>query len=327
MQIPYVIDLDDHEASGIRTFIRYHANGEREEEMSGVLDGEGPHGLYNVTDTVMCKMPTGVTCEEASRMAHEHSFGYETFFVDSGKMYLYADGKRCLIQTGDIVHLQAGQMHSMASLEDVKWRGFFHDLDSFADAVQVNTVTAQIPGAAEDPAFQKAKGPRDFIRHEQPAYRDVPAEEMGAVRHPSRPLAAYAIGGLTVKVIIPRWENAGVSEVVMAELPAGCAVTWGYHQTREQYYVRSGRVKLSILGEEYIAGKACIINVPKLAPFTLTALEPAEVYDMGGQTHWFSFLQDYESLRTFTPARLQEPETLPVLKEKYRVEVQSIVLA
>ena len=67
MDIPWIIDLDDHEASGIRDFTRYHANGEREEVMSAVMDGLGPHGLYNITDTIMCKMPTGVTPEEASK--------------------------------------------------------------------------------------------------------------------------------------------------------------------------------------------------------------------------------------------------------------------
>ena len=319
--IPYVIDLDDHEGSGIPTLIRYHANGEREEEMSPVMDGEGPHGLFNVTDTVMCKMPTGVTPEEASKMAHMHSRGYETFFVDSGRMYLYADGKRTVVQTGDIVHLQAGQMHSMASLEDVKWRGFFHDLDSFLDGNQVTAVTQRIPGAAEDPAFQKAKAARDFLRCEMPVFRDVPPEEMGAVRNPSRPLAAYAFPGFTAKVIVPRWENAGVTECVMAEAEAGVTFRWGYHRCREQYYVRKGRVKLSVFGEEYEAGKSCIVNVPKLAPYSLTVLEDAEVYDMGGQTLWFSYLQDLESVRTYDPARLKDGAAMQALKDKFGIEL------
>lgn len=317
--IPYVLDLDDHEGSGIPTMIRYHANGEREEEMSPVLDGEGPHGLYNVTDTVMCRMPTGVTPEEASKMAHMHTSGYETFFVDSGSMYLYTDGKRTIVRTGDIVHLQAGQMHSMASLEDVKWRGFFHDLDSFLDASQVTAVTQRIPEAADDPAFNRAKLAADFIRCEPPVFRDVPPEEMGAVRNPARPLAAYRFDGLTVKVIVPRWENAGVTECVMAEIAAGGSLRWGYHSYREQYYVRRGRVKLSIFGEEHVAQKACIINVPKLAPFTLTALEDAEIYDMGGQTRWFAWLQDLESVRTYDPARLGDAEAMQALKDKFGV--------
>ena len=321
--IPCVIDLDDHEASGIPTAVRLHANGEREEEMSPVLDGEGEHGLYNVTDTVMCKMPTGVTPEEASRMAHMHARGYETFFVDSGRMYVYADGKRTIVQTGDIVHLQAGQMHAMASLEDVKWRGFFHDLDSFQDANQVTAVTQRIPGAAEDPAFQKAKLARDYLRCEMPVYRDVPPEEMGAVRNPARPLAAYAFDGFTAKVLVPRWENAGVTECVMAEAEAGVTFRWGYHRCREQYYVRKGRVLLSVFGEEHTAGKSCVINVPKLAPYSLTVLEDAEVYDVGGQTLWFAYLQDYESVRTYDPARLGDREAMQALKDKFGVELVS----
>ena len=322
--IPYVIDLDDHEGSGIPTLIRYHANGEREEEMSPVMDGEGPHGLFNVTDTVMCKMPTGVTPEEASKMAHLHAFGYETFFVDSGSMYLYTDGKRTIVKTGDIVHLQPGQMHAMASIEDVKWRGFFHDLDSFDDGWQSTAVTQRIPSAADDPAYQKARGARDFLKCEQPVYRDVPPEEMGAVRNPARPLATYAFDGMTAKILIPRWDNGGVTECTLAEMKAGFTFRWGYHPTREQYYVRSGKVKLTVFGEEYIAGKACLVNVPKLAPFSLKALEDAEVYDMGGQTRWFAFLQDYESVRTYDPARLGDKEAMQALKDKYGIPLESM---
>lgn len=323
---PYIIDLDDHEKSNIPTMIRYHANGEEEEEMSPVMDGEGPHGLYNVTDTVMCKMPTGVTPEEASRMAHMHNYGYETFFVDSGKMYLYADGKRTIIQEGDIVHLQAGQMHSMASIEDVKWRGFFHDLDSFLYAASSTAVTQRIPGAADDPAFQKVKLAADFIPCELPFYRDVPPEEMGAVRNPSRPLAAFQFPGAVVKVIVPRWENAGVTECCMAELQKGAKLRWGYHRYREQYYVRKGSVKLTLFGEEYIAKKSCIINVPMLAPFTIQALEDAEIYDMGGQTKWFAFLLDYESVRTYDPERIAKPEEVQKLKDKFGIPLTSITV-
>ena len=322
MDIPWIIDLDDHKASGIRDFIRYHANGEREEVMSPVLDGFGAHGLYNVTDTVMCRMPTGVTPEEASKMVHEHRVGWETFFVDSGSMYLYIDGRRCVVREGDIVQLQPRQIHSMASIEDVKWRGFFHDLDSFQTSIAVNEVADRIPGVKEDPAFQKAQGVKDHRRHEQPVFTDVPAETVNAVKNPARPLAAFDFPGLRVKVLVPRWENGGVTELVLGEMQAGTRLRWGYHPCREQYYVRRGRVKLSLFGEERIAGKSCIINVPMLAPFSLEALEDAEVYDVGGQTEWFSFLLDYESLRTYSPERLAE--ALPALKERDGVALEAI---
>ena len=181
MDIPWIIDLDDHEASGILDFTRYHANVEREEVMSAVMDGLGPHGLYNITDTIMCKMPTGVTPEEASKMNHEHRLGFELFFVDSGSMYLYLEGRRCIIREGDILQLQPTQMHSMASIEDVKWRGFFHDLDSFNTSIAVNQVASRLgPDVKQDPAFQKAQGTKDYRRHEQPTFVDVPAETVTA---------------------------------------------------------------------------------------------------------------------------------------------------
>ena len=148
------------------------------------------------------------------------------------------------------------------------------------------------------------------------------AETVNAVKNPARPLARFDLPGLTVKVIVPRWENGGVTELVLGEMQAGKKLTWGYHPCREQYYVRSGRVKLTLFGEERIAKAGCIINVPILAPFTLEALEDAAVYDVGGQPEWFSFLLDYDSLRTYSPERLSE--ALPALMERCGVAVTDL---
>ena len=142
------------------------------------------------------------------------------------------------------------------------------------------------------------------------------------MKNPARPLARFEFPGLTAKVIVPRWENWGVTELVLGEMKAGTRISWGYHPCREQYYVRRGRVKLSLFGEERIAGKSCVINVPMLAPFSLEALEDAEVYDVGGQTEWFNFLLDYTSLKTYNPERLEE--ALPALKERDGVAIEAI---
>ena len=40
---------------------------------------------------------------------------------------------------------------------------------------------------------------------------------------------------------------------------------------------------------------------------------------MGGQTRWFAFLQDYESVRTYDPARLQDKEAMQALKDKHGI--------
>jgi quercetin dioxygenase-like cupin family protein len=321
----FVIDLDDHEGSGIVTKYRYSKNGEIEEEMSSVQDGEGAHMLYNVTDTVMNKVPSDKTFDEASDMSHAHQYGYETFFVDSGRMYVYIDGVRVLVETGDILQLQPGQQHAMASLEDVKFRGFFHDLDAFANGIKNLELVKMYPEAANDPDFRARAMGKDHIKRERPYYIDVPTEKVNAIKNPKRPIASYEFEGATVKVIVPRWEDGGVCECICAEMEPGFTVNWvKYPEYRELFYVRNGKVKFTICGKEYIAGKACIVNVPRLAPHSLVALEKSEVYEVHAQTHWFSFLQDYQSIRKLFPERLADPNTLISLKEKFGVQIDSI---
>ncbi|NLA86235.1 MAG: cupin domain-containing protein, partial [Clostridiales bacterium] len=256
MEYKFVIDLDDHEGSGITTKYRYSKNGEIEEEMSSVQDGEGPHMLYNCTDTVMNKVPSDKTFDEASAMSHEHRYGFEIFFIDSGRMYVYIDGVRVLVETGDILQLQPGQQHAMASLEDVKFRGFFHDLDAFTNGIKNQELLKLMPEAADDPDFRALAMGKDHIKRERPFYVDVPAEKVPAIRNPKRPYAEFEFEGATVKIINPRWDEWGVCELICAEMEPGFTVNWvKYPTNRELFYVRNGKVKFTICGKDYIAGK------------------------------------------------------------------------
>ena len=326
----FVLDLEDRENNGINYFTRYNVNnGEREEVMSVALDAEGPHGRYNMCDTIMCKMPTGVTVDEAFKMCHMHNYGYETFFVDSGLMHLYVDGKVCMVKTGDIIQLQAGQVHAMASEEDVKWRGWFHDLDSFHNGIQAGKVAARLAKMGvprDDPDFMAARMAtgKDFYLCEPPVYEEIPVEEMMAVRHPDRPLAQFDFKGFSIRQITRRCENAGVSELILCRMEPGFSFSYGYHKLREQYYVRTGKVKLELFGDEYIVTGGSIINIPILAPFKITAIEQSDVYDINGQANWFPFFLNLESIRKKAPERLDDPETIKFLKEHFNVETESI---
>ena len=326
MEYKFLVNLDDHEGSGIKTKKRIAANGEVEEEMSSVQDGVGPHMMYNVTDTVMNKIVSGTTYDEVSKMSHEHRYGFETFFVDSGSMYVYIDGVRVIVKEGDILHLQPGQQHAMASIEDVKFRGFFHDLDSFTDGMKNQELTEMMPELANDPDWgPTVMGGKDGIKRVRPYYEDVPAEKVHAVKHADRPVKAYKFDGVTAKIMVPRWENHGVCEYVLFEMEPGFTANWvKFPSEREMYYVRSGKVKFTILGKEYIATKSCLVNIPKFAPHSVVALEKSEVYDMGGQTMWFSFLQDYVSLKHNEPEQFADPAVIADLKKKFKCDIESI---
>ena len=45
-----------------------------------------------------------------------------------------------------------------------------------------------------------------------------------------------------------------------------------------------------------------------------------------GQTKWFACLQDYESVRTYDPARLQDKAAMQALKDKHGIPLESMGL-
>ncbi|MBR5702387.1 MAG: hypothetical protein IKX47_07950, partial [Oscillospiraceae bacterium] len=130
--------------------------------------------------------------------------------------------------------------------------------------------------------------------------------------------------GCSVKVLVERWENGGVKELDCAVMEPGFTAEWvKYPPLRELLYVRSGKVKFNILGQEFIADDECVVSIPRFAPHSLEALEHSEVYDLGGQSYWSLFFQSYEYIRTKEPERLT-PETVEALKKKFQVQIKSI---
>ena len=323
-----VIDLNDHDSSWLIPWKQQAPDGYVGEYQSTILMAEGPHREYSVTDSIMCAKRPEQTPDEASAFSHAHKNGFETFFVDSGWMYLYVDGRKCKVTPGDIIHLQPGQQHAMAFMEDVKYRGFFHDLVSLDLAEVSQYLKDKVPEAAADPEFQKARmeaGGMDMIMRERPVYREVPTEEVRAIRNPDRPYAEYAFPGCDVKIITTRWENFGVNEMICARMKKGFSVTWNpYPKERELYYVRHGLAEFTVYGEKHVAKEGCIVNIPRFAPHSLVALEDSDIYDMGGKPYWFAFLQDYEAIRTYAPERLKDPEELEKLRKKFGIEVCGI---
>ena len=98
-----------------------------------------------------------------------------------------------------------------------------------------------------------------------------------------------------------------------------------YPPLRELLYVRSGKVKFNILGKEFVADDECVVNVPRFAPHSIEALEHSEVYDLGGQSWWSLFFQNYTSIRTYDPKRLT-PETIQRLKDQFHIQIESIAI-
>ncbi|NMA38344.1 MAG: hypothetical protein GX942_08575 [Papillibacter sp.] len=324
MSSEFMIDLNNNPEAWKKTASTIRPDGTVASKVATIIPGEGPRNLFWVLDTIMYAS-TEIADPDVSHMPHVHRYGYETFFVDSGKMILYIDGMKCYCTKGDILHLQANQIHGMAFLEDVKYRGTYHDYVFSPDTAAYNKVIEHMPEAASDPDFTRLLPPKDHINHERFVFKEVPAEQCPAVRNINRPLAEYKLPGVTMKMLVQRWENAGVKELCCAVMEPGFTAEWvKYPTVREVLYVRSGQVKFKIYNEEFVAHDECIINIPKFAPHSLEALSRAEVYDLGGVTYWNNLMHDYVSLRAYDPDRFNRPEVIAELKEKANCPIKCI---
>ncbi|NLO47800.1 MAG: cupin domain-containing protein [Clostridiales bacterium] len=321
MPSEYLIDLNNNPEAWKDTAKSKKPDGTVTSEVASIVPGEGPRNMFWMLDTLMYAMPEG-TDPDLDHMPHEHRLGYETFFVDSGKMWLYIDGKKCMLTKGDILHLQAGQIHGMAFIEDVKYRGTYHDYIYSPDLGPFGKAKAYSPN---DPELDKLMPSMDYIRHEPMLFKEVSADQCSAVRNPKRPLAEYRLDGVTMKILVQRWENAGITELCCAEMEPGFTAEWvKYPKERDLLYVRNGEVKFTVYDETFIAPPESIINIPKFAPHSLEALTTAEVYDLGGQTLWASFLHDYMSIKTYDPERFEKTETIANLKAGFNCQIERV---
>ena len=303
----------------------FFPNGQVSSEAHLVTPAEGPHGLYWMLDTRMYKNPADMD-DAVTPMSHFHYRGYETFFIDSGRLYLYINGQKVLVQKGDIIHLQPGQSQGMFFLDDVKWRGTYQDFEVYPEGRDVMRVKAAMPELAADPALD-AMMPRGFMdsnKMEPFLTAPAPTEQCSAVKNLSRPHARYEFPGCTMNVVVERWEYGGVKELDCAVLEPGFTAEWEqYPCIKELFYVRSGKVKFRIMGQEFIAGDECVVIAPRFAPRSIEVLERTELYELGGQAMWSLFLQNYASIRRYAPERLTA-ETLDALKTRFRIPIKSI---
>ena len=320
MKHPYLIDLNNSE-NWLYPIELVGADGVKGEDQRTINMGVGEHRLFHVTDSVMYPHAVG-----GPVFYHEHHVGFEIFFVDSGGLDLYANDTKAYVPPGSILFLQPYVAHAMAIREPTKFRGFFHDLKQSDNAPELAILRANRPEFERNADFL-----RDFVfinfdsgSREMPDFKEIPVEQMSAVRNIERPMAAYELEGVTMKMLTARWENNGVCELWAAEMKAGFKAEWvEFPNEMEMYYVTAGEVKFKVFDDEFIAYPECVVKIPKFASHSITALTDSVMYDIGGQTRWQALLQDRASILKFDPERAAKPETMEELKTKFKCQIKS----
>ena len=320
MEKRILIDLNDKKNWLYESTSPPSPSGAIVEENRVVLMPEGEHRLFAFTDAVMHHIPDGKIGE------HEHHEGYETFFVDSGSMAFYSFGEYCELTKGDFVHIQPYVTHGMDFHEDVRYRGIFQDwatIDYFDESFALRKVYPDAPARMMEQGV--SLGSYDFHVREKTNYVKVAPEKINAVRNPSRPLKEFKYDGVTMKMMVGRWECGGVREIWRAEMKKGFHAQWDdFPIVPELFYVTEGEVKFKVYEEEFTAHTDCLVKIPRLAPRSLTALSDAAMYDIGGLPCWYGFIHDYTSMLELDPQRAKDPDVIKKLKDKTNVYIKSI---
>jgi len=323
MKHPFLIDLNDEENWINPQVLGARPDGSRGEDQRTIHLGQGVHRLFCVTDSVM------YPGDPANVHFHEHTMGYECFFVDSGGMDLYVDGKKTYVAPGSLIHLQPRQAHGMSFRAPTKYRGFFHDMKNSDTALERALLRKNRPDIVHEPDYMArfVSSQHDTIRRDPFACVEVPVEQVSAVRHISRPLDTFVLEGVTMKMITARWENGGVNEMWAAEMAPGFHAEWVEYPTEtEMFYVTAGEIEFKVYDETFIARAECVVKLPIFAPRSMTVLKEAVMYDIGGLTRWQAILQDYTSLLKNDPSKIQDPAEMAALREKYGCQIQSFGL-
>ncbi len=280
----------------------------------------GPHEKNEMSDTVYHK--------GGQVGYHEHRSGFETFFVRKGRVQCTVRGKRFVINEGDIIHLPPYVAHGFVHLEEgTVWRELFQEINLAQQIANKNLINRHYPEYFEDPEFQDfyQGAYRGRIVRQTPAPVDVPKESMHEVRTPGFAYSTYSFDGLVMRLIIGRWECNGVKEVWEANMEKGLEIHWDYPFPEPNlFYIRSGRIKFNVLGEEFEATDDCLVHIPPYAKHFLEVLEDAKVYDCGCSARLLDLLEDIESLKAYSPEKLEDAEYMKKFMRRYECFVTSV---
>lgn len=253
---------------------------------------------------------------------HEHRKGYETFFVPQGKVECFVRGKRFVMGAGDILHLPPYVGHGFRHLEEGSvWRELFQEINMAQGIMNKNTIKNSYDGLYDDPDFIQMyrAANRSIIREPIKAWEDVDKRDMPECRTEDFAYSTYQFDGITLRLKVGRWECNGVKEVWHMALDKGFTLEYADpHPEWELYYISKGKMKFTVLDEEFEATSDCLVHIPPYCKHTMTAVEEGtEMFDMGCASFTLSLLEDLASMEVSAPEKLQDKAFMQQFMRRY----------
>lgn len=257
---------------------------------------------------------------------HQHAEGYETFFIVKGAVEVNIRSKRCVLSPGDIIHLVPNTPHGFVYLEEgTVWRELFQGVNMAQGTVNKNHIKDNFDGLYFQPEFRrKYLGLAKNIARQAPVCQDVPKESLHEIRTPDFAFNQYNFPGVELKLKVGRWECANVKEIWHASLKKGVKIAWDEpYGEWELFYVTEGKIKFTVMGEEFVAGPDSIVHIPPYHTHSIEVLEDGALYDCGCPVNLLALLEDYTAFMAREPARLEEKQALRDFLFQYNCHVTS----
>ena len=267
-----------------------------------LLPPVGNHDMLEVRD--------GIYFQGKGEPYHQHDIGSEIFYLAQGQVRVTVRGKCCDVDAGDMVFIPTGVPHGLHFPDNkTVWRVFLEGMNVYQRRLSRNTIAAHYPEKWDDPEFVSLFARRTGAFPREPSvFTRVDKSEIPEVRSPEFGWSVFTLPGGVLRQVVGRWETRGLYEVWRAELEPGCEIHWDEpHPDWELYQVTEGQIRFHILEEEFMAGPGNLVRIP---PYTTHRIRvesnSAVVYDMGSQIRLLSLLEDYISLKTYQPEKLED---------------------
>jgi quercetin dioxygenase-like cupin family protein len=264
--------------------------------------------------------------------SHEHRSGFETFLVDRGVIEFLSLSMKAPARKGDIVHIMPFTPHSIHCLEDNSiWRAFHQGLWLTNQIIEDRGFRDRHWDIFFSPEFKKANAARDksaWFDYQLPECRDVPPEQIPALRPYEFALAGYSFEGITLKLKVGRWETAGLREVWQLRLSKGYKFSWEItHPFPHLYDVYSGSVRVSLEGmDPFTAKTRDLLHIPKFLSGSIETLEDTVLLDMGCQGYLTRFMDEINIYKQRNPKKLEDRAFIKEIMQKndYHILFESL---
>ena len=244
----------------------------------------GPNQINEIRDYTASESGTTVNY-------HYSDQGAETFTVMKGRVQVVMNGKRFILEEGDIFNVEAWCPCSMTFLE--------------ADTVVREMCTNRNNKEYDLP------DPADRV--------DTDKETVPEVAVKGKGIYEFGVEGIALALKVGRWQLGGLKEVWECRVGKGYRLEFSDRSDNEGLYmIRSGRFKVEVDGKGFAAGAddGDLIHIPANTAYSLTALsDDCVVQDFNVSCHLFRLLEMIEAARDYFPEKLKERAYIDYLFE------------